>query len=226
LTFKSLIFEPQKLFPQDEIRGLFLLATNYCIQQLNKGLQHFAKEGLDIYKEGLKNDLLLLNGTLSNFTYSNIVAKAIVNKDFDWAAQFVHEYRPKLEVKHRESIFSFNLAFLEYEQKNYDKALGLLHKTHFTDLLLNLSAKTITMKIYYELEAFDLLYSHLDAMRSFLNRKTILANHKKNFSNTIKYTKKILDLPPGDKELKKQLQAEIKMVSVIAEKKWLLGRLG
>lgn len=225
LIIKSLIFEHQKLFPLDEIRDLFLLAVNYCIRQMNKGQSHFAKEGLDIYKEGLKNDILLLNGVLSNFTYSNIVAKAIVSKDFDWAAQFVHEYKPKLEPKHSESNFSFNLAWLEYEQKNYDKALGLLNKTHFTDLLLNLSAKTVTMKIYYELGAFDLLQSHLDAMRVFLSRKKILAYHKEHFSNTIKYAKKILDLPPTDKSLKKQLHVEISAISAIAEKKWLLRQL-
>lgn len=225
IQFKSLLFAHQNLFPTNETRDLFLLATNYCIKQLNKGLHYFAKEGLDIYKEGLKNDVLLLNGVLSNFTYSNIVAKAIVSKDFDWAAQFVHEYKPKLEQKHRESSYSFNLAWLKYEQKDYDEALTLLHKTNFTDLLLNIAAKTIAMKIYYELEAFDLLHSHLDAMRGFLHRKKILASHKQNYLNTIKYLKKIMDLPPADRQKRQQLQQEIKEVSIIAEKKWLLHQL-
>ncbi|GJM31831.1 MAG: hypothetical protein DHS20C18_08320 [Saprospiraceae bacterium] len=223
--FKTLIFKYQSHFPKGEIRDLFLLATNYCIRLMNQGEKRFAKEGLSIYKEGLKNEALLLNGVLSHFTYRNIVAKAIVSKDFDWAEGFIHNYKAYLAEKYRQSTFSFNLAWLEYERKNYDKALQLLNKANFTDLLLNLSAKTIAMKIYYELEAFDLLYAHLEAMKKFITRKDIIAYHKKNYLNTIKFTKKILDLPITNRAIKKQLSKEIESTAAVAEKNWLLACL-
>lgn len=222
---KEHIFKYQKLFPKSEIRDLFLLAANYCIKQLNKGYNQFSKEGLEIYKEGLKNDILLLNGSISNFTYSNIVAKAILNKDYDWAANFVHEYKDKLEKKNRISCFSFNLAWLEYERKDYVQALDLIQQTHFNDVHFNISAKIICLKIYYEMDAFDLLYAHLDAMRTFINRKNSLVYHKENYLNTIKFTKKILDLPPRDNALKKALQQEIEQTKVIAERKWLIAQI-
>ncbi len=223
--FKSLVFQYQSHFPKDELRDLFLLATNYCIRLMNQGERQFAKEGLSIYKEGLKNEVLFLNGILSRFTYRNIVAKAIVSKDFDWAEGFIQTYKNRLVEKHQESTFSFNLAWLEYERKNYDKALDLLNKADFTDLLINLSAKTIAMKIYYELEAFDLLYSHLEAMKKFISRKEIIAYHKKNYLNTIKFTKKILELPISNRAVKKQLSVEIETTSAVAEKDWLLMQL-
>lgn len=222
---KTHIFKHRTLFPKHEMRDLFLLAANYCIKQLNKGFEHFSKEGLDIYKEGLKNDILLLNGSISNFTYSNIVAKAILNKDYEWATDFVHAYKDKLEKTHQESCFSFNLAWLAYERKDYDQALELIQQTHFSDLHFNISAKIICLKIYYEMEAFDLLYAHLDAMRTFINRKSSLVYHKANYLNTIKYTKKLLDLPPTDRALKKALLQEIATVKAIAERKWLMAQL-
>ena len=92
-------------------------------------------------------------------------------------------------------------------------------------MLLNIAAKTIAMKIYYELDAFDLLSSHLDAMHIFLHRKKILASHKKNYLNTIKYLRKIIDLPLADRQKRLQLQEEISNVAIIAEKKWLLRQL-
>ena len=223
--FKELIFKHQSSFPQNEIRDLFLLATNYCIRLMNQGEKRFAKEGLSIYKEGLNNEALLLNGVLSRFTYRNIVAKAIVSKDFDWAEGFIQSYKDQLVEKYRESTFSFNLAWLEYERKNYDKALDLLLKANFTDLLLNLSAKTIAMKIYYEIDAFDLLYSHLEAMKKFIDRKEIIAYHKKNYLNTIKFTKKLLELPISNRSVKQKLRKEIDATASIAEKSWLLQQL-
>jgi len=224
-TFKSLVFKHQHIFPKNELRDLFLLAANHCIRRMNEGEKRFAKEGLSIYKEGLKNEVLLLNGQLSRFTYRNIVAKAIVAKEYEWAATFLHRYKKHLEAAYRENTFCFNLAWLEYERKNYDLALDLINRSTFNDLLLSLSAKTIAMKIYYELGAYELLYSHLEAMRSFINRKKIITYHKQHYLNTIKFTKKLLDLPPSDPAQRQRLKQAIEASPVVAEKNWLLSQL-
>ncbi len=224
--FKALVFQYQSHFPKREIRDLFLLATNYCIRLMNQGERRFAKEGLTIFKEGLKNEALLINGTLSHFTYRNIVAMAIISKDYDWVEGFIQDYKIRLTKNHRENMFSFNLAWLEYERKNYDKALDLLNRSTFSDLLLNLSAKTIAMKIYYELDAFNLLYSHLEAMKKFISRKELIAYHKKNYLNTIKFTKKLLELPISNREVREKLRSEIETTALVAEKRWLLSQLG
>ena len=224
-AFKDALVTQQSHFKPAEVRNLFLLATNYCIQQLNRGLMQYAQIGLDIYKEGLKSKVLLHNGTISNFTYTNIVAKAIVCKDFDWAAQFVESYRPFLEPQHRESSYFYNRAWLQYEQQAYDEALRLLNQVNISDLLLNIAAKTIAMKIYYELGEFDLLHSHMEAMQTFLRRKKMMAYHKESYANTIKYLRKVLDLPLGDRLKRAQLKAEVNDTRAIAEKKWLLRQL-
>ncbi|MFK7809921.1 MAG: hypothetical protein AB8F74_19105 [Saprospiraceae bacterium] len=223
--FKVLIFEHQLHFPKGEIRDLFLLAANYCIRMMNQGKKQFAEDGLSIYKEGLRTELLLLNGILSHFTYRNIVAKAIVTKAYDWAEDFLHQYKSFLSEKYKESTFNFNTAWLAYERKDYDKALTHLNKSNFNDLLLNLSAKTIAMKIYFEIDAFDLLFAHLEAMKKFINRKEIIAYHKRNYLNTIKFTKKMLDLPLADRAVRKKLREEIDATPEVAEKRWLLERL-
>ena len=223
--FKDLMITYQSKFPPGEIRDLFLLATNYCIQQMNRGSKEFAKKGLDIYKVGLKNEVLLLNGILSRYTYGNIVAKALVTKEYEWAEQFLNQYKNKLEKKFQESIFSFNLAWLEYERQHYLEALELINKTKFKDVLLNLSAKTIAMKIYFELQSFDLLYSHLEAMKTFIQRKKVIGYHRKNYLNTIKFMKKILDTPKEDAGLKKQVYNKINATSSVAEKAWLLKQM-
>ncbi|MEL6968952.1 MAG: hypothetical protein AAFZ63_08700 [Bacteroidota bacterium] len=224
-AFKDALVTQQTHFKPAEVRNLFLLAANYCIQQLNRGLMQYAQVGLDIYKEGLKSKVLLHNETISNFTYTNIVAKAIVCKDFDWAMQFIESYRSLLEPQHQESSFFYNMAWLKYEQQAYDEALGLLNQINISDLLLNIAAKTIALKIYYELGEFDLLYSHMEAMQAFLRRKKMMAYHKESYANTIKYLKKVLDLPLGERAKRLQLKAEVDGIRAIAEKKWLLKQL-
>ena len=123
-------------FPPEETRDLYLLAINYCIKRLNEGHQRYAWEGLELYKEGLHQDILISNGLISRFSYRNIVAMGLVAEDFSWVASFISNYRSYLPKAHRESMFSFNMARLEYHRKHYDSALQLLQKSEYKDLLL------------------------------------------------------------------------------------------
>ena len=72
--------------------------------------------------------------------------------------------------------------------------LELIQQTDSNDLLQNLSAKTLALKIYYEIGAYELLRSHLDAMRTFLNRKKIQLTMRcrslwiKNWDSSSKHT--------------------------------------
>jgi len=79
--------------------------------------------------------------------------------------------------------------------------------------------------IYFELEAYELLYAHLEAMRNFINRKKIMTYHKTHYLNMIKFTKKLLDLPPVAPQQRTRLKADILNSSVVAEKNWLLSQL-
>ena len=223
--FKSLLVAHSKLFPLREIRDLYLLATNYCIKRMNEGDRHFAQEGLEIYKEGLDNDYLLVNGFLSRFTYRNIVTKALVSREYDWVEVFMQTYKDRLEATHRNSDFSFNLARLKYEQSKYDEALTLLQAADYKDLLLNLSAKTLAAKIYYQLEAFDLLEAHLQAMRIFIRRQKKIGYHQENYLNFVASLRKILELPKFDKTGQEKLRTEIEETKSLAERRWLVAQL-
>ncbi len=223
--FQSLIFQSGTLFPKSEMRDLFILAINFCIKRYNEGIRSFLQIEFELYREGLRREYLLQEGTLSRFTYRNIVTVALVMKAFDWVEKFINDYRPALEPAYRESTFSFNLARLEYERKNYAQALLLLQKADYEDLLLNLSAKALAMKIYFELGEFDLLHAHLSAMKVFINRKKLIGYHRDNYTRLLEYVGRILELPAGQRSKKTELKKEIENLPAIAEKEWLLAQV-
>lgn len=223
---KTALFRYAHHFPSAEVRDLFLLTINYCIKRMNAGQKRFEQEVLEWYQEGLQHEHLMTNGILSRFTYRNITTMGLIIRDYDWVEKFIHDYKNKLEKQYAESSFNFNLARLAYEQKNYTSALQLLQQSDYKDLLLNLGAKTIALKIYYELDEFDLLDSHLDAMRNFIRRKKIIGYHRENYLNLLRMTRKLLELPTLDKEKKAQLLRQIEQTNALAEKTWLLQQLG
>ena len=223
--FRDLLIREGQAFPSREANTLYVLAINYCVRKVNDGHEQYFGEVMKLYREGLKAGHLLENGQLSRFTYHNIVATGLRTGDFDWVENFIHEYRSKLERVYRESSFSFCLARLEYARQQYEQALPLLQKANYRDPLLNLAAKTLLIKIYYETEEYSLLQAHLEAMRNYIRRKKVIGYHRTNYLNITLYARKLMALAPFDKAGAKKLAEAIRQEDVLTEKAWFMAQL-
>lgn len=221
--FKTLLMQHGDLFPPEELRDLYILAINFCIRQYNAGNQDFLAEQFEFYKEGFAKKYFLTEGSLSRYTYQNAATIGLVMHELEWVERFIHDYRPTLKEEHREGLFSFNLARLEYQRRNLGQALQLLQKAEYKDLMLNLAAKTLQLKIFFELREFDLLESHLQAIRAFIRRKKVMGYHRENYLNTVHFTQKLLETNLFDKEERSALRREIETTKAVAEKEWLLA---
>ncbi len=224
-AFKNKLYELTPHFPKAEIRDLYLLAINYCIRKLNEGKASFLQETLDLYQRGLENELLLENGQLSRFAFNNIAGIAIRLGRFDWIENFMKSYKSYLNPKYREITFSLNAAKLEYTRKNYSLALQYLQKADYKDLINNMVAKTLQLKIYYELGEFDLLDSLLNTMRIFIRRNKKMGYHHENWTNIVRYTKKLAELNQFDRASTEALKIAIEKEEILTEKEWLLRQL-
>ncbi len=220
--FKEVLLGQSDRFSAEEMHGLFILAINYCIRRLNAGGDRYFREALDLYKEGLEKGHLFENGVLSRFTYHNVVAIGLRLGDLEWVRYFIGEYKNRLEKTYRESAFSYNLARLEYESGHYGYVLELLQKANYRDPLLNLAAKTLLLKTYYDLGEHDLLQSHLDAMRNYIHRKRVIGYHRTNYLNIIRFTEKVMRLNTFDKKELEALRQAIAQEEVLTEKIFFL----
>jgi hypothetical protein len=218
-------------FPNPEMRDIYTLAVNYCIRQINtqkgaQGQSFHLQQVFDIYKEGLDNGVFLNNGTLSRFTYNNIANAGLGLKAFEWVERFLFDYKPQLEPKHQESSYLFNLASLYFRKPDYDRALKLLTQAEFDDLLHNLDARRMLLRIYFDLGEIDALDSLLDSFSIFLRRRRDIGYLRQNYLNLIRFTKKLLQVPQGDKDTRKKLRVEIEATKALAEREWLLLIVG
>lgn len=225
LVFKDLLFQHQNLLSNSEFRGLLLMSINFCVRQINNGQRNYLSQLLEFYQVGLTTDTLLENGSLSRITYHNIIGTGINSDNLSWTKQFIEQYKNLLEKKYRESTYSFSLARLAYHQKSYEEVLQLLQKSNYRDLLLNLAAKTLLLKVYVEQDEDALLFAHVEAMQRYIRRKHVIGYHKKNYLNIIKYTKKMRSLNFFDKTEVAAFTKKIQQVEVLTEKSWFLDQL-
>lgn len=223
-TLKNYLGEVET-FPEIEIREAYINAINFCAAQINNGNKDFIKEAFHLYKNGIEKSVFMENNLLSRWTFTNTTVVALKLKEFEWVENFIENYNQYLEEKHRESFLYFNYAMLHYERGNYNKVLEVIQKYEFTDILVNLNAKTILLKVYYELDEIKVLESLLESMRAYLQRKKVVGIQKALYKNMLKYTKKLLKVNPYSKAQKEKLKAEIEAAKPLTEKAWLLKQL-
>ena len=224
---QPLIYQHVQTFPKTEMREIILQANNFCIKRMNRGEEVYFRKSFELYKLGIEEKIVLESGLLSRFTFTNVVTIALRLKEIDWTKSFIENNKKYIEEKFRESTYSFNKAKLWYTQKLYDKTIQLLQQADYDDILLNLSAKTILLKIYVELNYFDALEYHIQSMRKFITRKKIEPFYKNNFTNICKLTLKLMEFKSSKKTHKEQdnLKATIQQTNPCSEKAWLLEQI-
>ena len=207
-----------------ELRSALLVCLNYAIKRINIGDLEYAREAFELYRYGLQNGCLLENNMLSAFAYKNIVTLGLNLKEFDWIEHFIASYSSFLPEYLRSNYKHYNTSKLVFERGDFDQAIELLVQVEYDDLILNIGAKVMLLKIYYQEQNYDALDALLDSFRIFLQRKKVLAYHKVSYMNLISFVKKLLLIKP-DKASKNSLKNEIEATKQLSERKWLLTQL-
>lgn len=220
------IDEYMHIFPIEEQKDIYSTLLSYCINKTNKNQEAFYEELFDVYKSGLKNNILIVNHRLSVSDYRNIGFIALRIREFSWAENFIYDYATYLDEKYRNNAVEFSLARLEFYRKNYGKVLEHLYKVNYEDVWYNINAKTLQIASYYELDEFDALESLLQSFRMFIRReKSLSAARKNHYLNLIKYTQALIRIYPKDKDKLTRLREEISATQGIVSKPWLLEKI-
>ena len=224
-NFKEAIFKYVDLFPKEEIRDLYLLAVNYCISKSNEGVSGFMQEAFELFKNGIAKEVFIQNGILDFRTFRNVSGIAMNLKEFDWVEAFIDKYQHFLPVKYQSDFVDDLRAQLYRKKGDLEKARQIALQISSDDPLINLNTRWMLVTIYYQEDELELLENQLDNMKTYLNRKKVLAYHKTAYTNLIRYTKKLIRVNPFDKKSKDNLRQEITVADPLIAKDWFLKQL-
>ncbi len=179
-----------------------------------------------MYRSGLTANIFFVDGILSRWSYTNIVAIGLRLGELNWVKDFIEKYKIYLEIGFQESMYAYNLARFYFVKKEYKKAMSLLLQAELDDVLINVSGKVLLLKMYYELNEFDALESLLSSFKIYLRRNKVISYHKTHYMNIVNFTIELMKLNPYDKESRKRLREKIEGTKSLAEKEWLLEQVG
>lgn len=230
---KSLHEFSEKL-PLEERYDLYDYAQNYCVKKINSGYTKYYNHILDLYKEMLEQGVLLRDGYLTQWSYINILTAGLRLPDYEWTEWFIHNYKDQLQPEVRHNVFTYSLAALYFEKKEYYRAIQTLQDVHFSDIFYHMSAKIIQLKSYYELEEHEAFLSLLEASKKFLRRNRQLSDYQvQSNANFLKVAGRLhkMNMKMGIANTKKtasalqQLERELSATHVMANKDWLLQKV-
>jgi len=221
-----LLAEHGKLFPREELNDMYIFARNYCAQKINNGESNYLYEVFDLYRMLLNDQVLLVNGHLSQWDYKNIVAVALRLGKYDWARQFIRDFKDKLRPEERQNAYSYNLANYHYYRKEFEETMLLIRDVEFTDTYYHLDCKVLLLKSYYELGEIQALLSLIDSFYMYLKRnKAISEFQRSSYLNFLRIVRKLLRLKPGDGQKQAALKLELDRSHPIANVSWLKEKL-
>jgi hypothetical protein len=225
-NLKCLLEAHYTLLNPIEQNDRYKVAFNYCVRKINQGKTDYFAELFDFYKINLPKGILLQNNILQFLDYKNIVAVGLRQEEYVWVEHFLYEYNEKLPPEYRENALNYNLAKLNFAQKNYKKVIKLLQIVEYQDLVYTFDSRTTLIKTYYELGEYEAMESAAESFRLFLLRnKTASTTVKKTYQNFIRFIKKIAQLSDNQIVERKKLSATIDVTPLVADRKWLLWKL-
>lgn len=220
----ELLQEHETILAKGDQRMIYLSLINYCIERIRYGeQQQYAAILLSLYERALAQEILTEDGSISPWTFKNVIKLGLGLRRFHWVEQFIHQYTPLLAEEQRQEALHFNLADLHYHQQEYDQAQLHLREVEFSDVHYLLHARVMLVKIFYETGAWEALESQLSSFRIFLLRhKKISRDIKKPYLNFVRLTERLLKILPEQRE---KLRQQIEKTPMLTDRSWLLERV-
>lgn len=225
----TLLSQYGSLIPIEELKTLYTYMLNIGVREVNLGNSDFYAEVHQLYKTLIDKGILLREGSLTQWAFTNIALTGIRLGDYDWTESFMLQYAQYLPEEVRENALVFNRANLAFEKKEYGIAQKLLLNLEFQDAYYAVAAKILLLKIYFLQDETDPLVSLVETTCRMIERNRQLSDYqKKSNLNFFRFALKIHTqrnaINPSFSKMRR-LSEQVEASKSLANKQWLLDQL-
>jgi hypothetical protein len=215
----------RKKFGQLELLDIYQFLQNYFIKRINLGDKDSEKSLFENYKQMLSLGLLTLNGEMSQWNYKNISTIGLRLKEYDWVMQFISQHKRFLDADSANTAYAYNMANVLFRKEKFDDALKLLQQVNLTDVYYKLDARTMMMKIYYEMSYEESLLYMASSFKKFLSRDRLISPYQKEIYGKFIAVLRKMNRAKRSKRKSDALSKEVAADQRIAEYAWIKEKL-
>lgn len=227
--FKKLFYENAFAFSKGTNFNLITSLETFCIYNIKSNPVTYRTELHNIHLKSIELNLLKMEGDdyINLMRFWNIFINSTEVGKTDWAEKFVMENYEHLEPDVRDSALNYSMGIIEYDRKNYDKALGHLNKVRLQQYLFKLGVRSIYLRLYYEKGDLESASSALDAYKQFLYKnKKISESHRESYLNFASIYSDLIRYKSGEKTQNlAEVEYKINSTQNIYSKRWLIEQI-
>ncbi len=176
-TLKGFTMNKLKEFSNEQKGYLYYNLHNYAMVRLSKGDGDFKKEAFDTIVYFEKNSNIFDDENFGYLDFLNIVKLGIEREELNWVEKFIQKYKEKIVYQYRKSTYCYAMSLVQFSKKEFDKALENLNQVEFHDYYFYLNAKTLQIKVYFEIKEVEGILSIIDSNRHFFKKKLHLPEY-------------------------------------------------
>jgi len=198
----------------------FNYLIDYCIYKMELGHLEFLRESFNLYTEALDRKIFHSDPDDKNIGlifFRNFVTIGLAAKEYKYVENFISQYGDGISGEMKSDLLELSHAMLDYEKRDYDKALERISRVSNLFPLFRLSTKFILAKIYYDTNQYDSFLSLIDTYRHYLKNDKIIPAHTRDAHTLfINYTSRLAKFKSsgnneGLYELKKEINKDRKL---------------
>lgn len=203
---------------------LHILARNYCIKRMNQGDTGYVKQLFDLYDLALERGYLVgKDGKMKASAFKNVVTTGLKLRAFDRIALFIDDFGHFLPEEHQQGYLVFCKGLLQFHMRQFREAVRMIRRVEFDNFFIEMDARILLIKCWYELQEFDLMEATLKSTRKFLGRNRLIAYHRKNYGNTLRLIERLLHVQHRSPAEIAVFRKKVEAVEPISERSWILS---
>jgi len=223
-NLKDFVFNNSIKLGITALHKLYIILYNHSVYRHNRGFAETPAELFDIIKIIDNENIPIWNYFAFHIYYVNAVTNAVRQGEFIWAERFINERKSLIREDIREETNSLALANLYFTKHDYNNALKYLVNVDYPNYSYYLMAKDMMIKIYWERSETEGVYSAIDAMRKFLQRKDLIPERlHESYTNFINCVNLMTD--KGKKDLRYEINRLLEKEMISADKVWVKAKL-
>lgn len=218
----------EALISFDTLKMFHSHLRNFCTLLLHAGHVQYLPTLFQFQQEHYERGYVFYFGRIPANFFINTINIALSLGESQWAKNFIEENKDRIDTNQEvDHFYRLAMALYYFHTKNYDQGLEVL-PPHFAETDMNLYAKRLEIKMYYEQGSSDLLSYKIEAFKMHLYRASqhvlseIVKERNNNFALTVFH---LNQAAKGDKKRAEQIMKRIHKAKGIAEREWLIEKV-
>lgn len=226
--FRNYLERNEKRFAKTQLSYYYRYLESFFWMKINDGQLEYRSEVFKIYKLMISKNIYVLENTLNDIEFNNVINIALPLGEFNWVDKFIERHKKYLRAETANETYNLSKAKLFFYWREFDKALLNLNNVHFKNSHYYINSKFLLARVLYETNSFESIPYVLGQLIQYTRRgKNVTRNQIKNIKTFKKYFLSLLRLREKFKDseyilLKKQLNNE---KTFVAGKNWFYEKI-